>query len=57
MFLHLNFMTFGKQEFCDFMQEMLSMMDNVKDEVFFSLNSLKLVFDCGNIGAVEILGY
>jgi hypothetical protein len=28
-----NFFNFSKQEFCDFMQEMISMMNNVKDEV------------------------
>ncbi|KAF5463335.1 hypothetical protein F2P56_019256 [Juglans regia] len=30
--LSLNFVFIRKQEFCDFMQEMLSMMNKVKDE-------------------------
>ena len=30
-----SFLFFFMQDFCDFMQEMLSMMNNVKDEVLF----------------------
>lgn len=33
--LPLSFVFIRKQEFCDFMQEMLSLMNKVKDEVLF----------------------
>lgn len=41
--LPLSFAFIRKQEFCDFMQEMLSMMNKVKDEVLVFFDAIIVV--------------